>query len=70
MSSSGSPRRNSTAGPSPVSVWAFEETLNIRPYPPVAYRTALARNTWISPVASSYATTPAHAPSTISWSST
>ena len=53
MSSSGMPRRNATDGPSPVRAWAFEETRNIRPYPPVANSTDFARNTWSSPVASS-----------------
>ena len=31
MSSSGTPRRHATAGPSPVSAWAFEVTRNMRP---------------------------------------
>ena len=31
MSSSGMPRRSTTAGPSPVSACAFDETRNIRP---------------------------------------
>ncbi len=53
MSSSGTPRRHTRAGPSPVSACAFEVTRNIRPNPPVANSTLLARKTWISPEASS-----------------
>ena len=44
--------------PSPVRVWALLVTLKTLPKPPVANSTALAWKTWISPVASSYATTP------------
>jgi len=53
MSSSGRPRRYSTAGPSPVRAWALEVTLNILPKPPVQKTTDLALNTCSSPVASS-----------------
>src|SRR5215211_7683176 len=39
--------------PSPVRVCAFDVVLNTLPAPPVASTTALARKTWISPVACS-----------------
>ena len=59
MSSSGSPAPDAMPMPSPVRVCAFEVVLKNLPKPPVAKITALAWKTWISPVASSYATTPA-----------
>src|SRR6266508_2712536 len=62
MSSSGMPRRHATAGPSPVSVCALDDTRNIRPKPPVANMTEEAWNTCSSPEASSYATTPVAGP--------
>ena len=45
MSSSGIPRRKSRPGPSPVSEWALDETLNIFPKPPLVKSTAFVRNT-------------------------
>jgi hypothetical protein len=51
MSSSGSPALNTTPGPSPVSVCAFDVILNIFPKPPVANSTDFEWKTWISPVA-------------------
>ncbi len=53
MSCMGMPRRYSSPGPSPVRVWALDETLNIFPNPPVANRHALVWNTCRSPVANS-----------------
>ncbi len=53
MSSSGRPARSAMPMPSPVSVWAFDVVLKTLPAPPVAKMTDLARNVWISPVASS-----------------
>lgn len=69
MSSSGRPRRYAAAWPSPVRVWAFDVTLKNLPVPPEAKMIAFAWKTWISPVASSYATTPADFFSPVSGSS-
>ncbi len=59
MSSSGRPLRQTMPTPSPVRVWAFEVVLKILPNPPVAKMTAFDWKTCSSPVARSYATTPA-----------
>ena len=53
MSCRGMPRRKSRPGPSPVRLTALDDTLNMRPKPPVANSTALVAKTWRSPVASS-----------------
>ena len=47
------PLRKMMPPPSPVSVWAFDVVLYMRPEPPVANTIDLAWKTWISPVASS-----------------
>ncbi len=59
MSSSGRPLRQMTPTPSPVRVCALEVVLKILPKPPVAKMIAFDWKTCRSPVASSYATTPA-----------
>src|SRR3989338_7680326 len=58
MSASGKPRRSTAAHPSPVSVWALEVTLYMRPKPPVANSTPFAWKTCSSPVASCQAVLP------------
>ena len=69
MSSSGTPRRNAAAGPSPVKLSALLVILYMRPQPPVAKSTAFAWKMWMSPRARHMATTPQQTPSRTSRSS-